>query len=508
MFSTTSSRKDVVSVTDDELYDWVKSIYKEEELDPKCLRFLTLRSSNVFTQPSFKEAFLAMRQLGRSENRTFSEIARYNKSSREIELTPREEVHLSANPEMATLFQMMASTDDFVVVDAMIRLGADTDLMMQGRGRVETPLSWHCTMIKNDVSSQGHINPIRLRIIHRLLQVGVDPNIGYPLHHACWAGDIKTAALLLEYGADPSVVKPFDNKRPHQLLSGALRKRFQKLRRRKNVATPPKLCWCLISGLPFEECHGGTEPKECDPFFGCPCRSRKLYGKCCQKQGIIHTETRERASYQQGSMVLWNDNVSKLYDDLMIGVESTDKIFNDLATDDPHHDFRQRLAIHMMNSARRDLFDPAYGHALKKICFSPTYAVGLLPKKECKDRRDQWNAAVDDYIATKDDTNDHRDAVQIERLSKVAWDGTRLYKECPGCGTIEDKVEDFKACSQCKMRHYCSKECQVQHWRSGGHKEKCGNETESENETLYFPSHKSINEFAVGYMSDFMIEYS
>eukprot|EP01029_Cantina_marsupialis_P029719 TRINITY_DN782068_c0_g1_i1.p1 TRINITY_DN782068_c0_g1~~TRINITY_DN782068_c0_g1_i1.p1 ORF type:complete len:188 (-),score=68.06 TRINITY_DN782068_c0_g1_i1:224-787(-) len=42
----------------------------------------------------------------------------------------------------------------------------------------------------------------------------------------------------------------------------------------------------------------------------------------------------------------------------------------------------------------------------------------------------------------------------------------------PSCENVEQKAGQFSKCSACKSVHYCSKECQVTHWKSG-HKAEC-----------------------------------
>ena len=55
-------------------------------------------------------------------------------------------------------------------------------------------------------------------------------------------------------------------------------------------------------------------------------------------------------------------------------------------------------------------------------------------------------------------------------------------KSCsnPTCGNTESRpgrivnneIGEFKSCSRCKQVYYCSKECQLQHWKNG-HKNVC-----------------------------------
>jgi hypothetical protein len=64
----------------------------------------------------------------------------------------------------------------------MIRFGADYEkLSSNGLGA----LSMTCAMIRKDRDEGRRAHPGRLRVIRRLLQVGVDPNAGCPLQYAC-----------------------------------------------------------------------------------------------------------------------------------------------------------------------------------------------------------------------------------------------------------------------------------------------------------------------------------
>ena len=49
-------------------------------------------------------------------------------------------------------------------------------------------------------------------------------------------------------------------------------------------------------------------------------------------------------------------------------------------------------------------------------------------------------------------------------------DCSRWTRECGNCGCQEK--EQLKACARCKAFHYCSKKCQVEHWKAG-HKVDC-----------------------------------
>lgn len=162
-----------------------------------------------------------------------------------------------------TLFHNTCMTADFVWVDAMIRLGANTDSLT---GTGDTPLSLACAMLMKDRTVSQKVHPGRLRIIKRLLQVGVDPNVGCPLQFACAANDLVTCGILLANGADPRIPAA-DGRLPKEHLAAPLRRRFLKL---PKGPRPEPLCWCLTSGESLNECHGKENGQEADPYFGCP----------------------------------------------------------------------------------------------------------------------------------------------------------------------------------------------------------------------------------------------
>merc|ERR1719362_132525 len=58
---------------------------------------------------------------------------------------------------------------------------------------------------------------------------------------------------------------------------------------------------------------------------------------------------------------------------------------------------------------------------------------------------------------------------EVHRISRTAGKNTA----CSFCGKKSDSA--LPACSLCKVMRYCSKECQKQHWSSGGHKKLCNN---------------------------------
>jgi TPR repeat protein len=44
---------------------------------------------------------------------------------------------------------------------------------------------------------------------------------------------------------------------------------------------------------------------------------------------------------------------------------------------------------------------------------------------------------------------------------------------CAVCDTPKTTKRPLHACSQCHTTHYCNRECQMKHWKEGGHKREC-----------------------------------
>ena len=117
---------------------------------------------------------------------------------------------------------------------------------------------------------------------------------------------------------------------------------------------------------------------------------------------------------------------------------------------------------------------------------------GQLSKIESKRRTDEWNAAVDAYVASG---RDPRRLFDVELHAKIGLNGGPLYKHCEaqGCGNVEKRdVEKMKCCGSCKLVRsqlfrvgaaklmrglhshqivYCSQACQVSDWPR--HKARC-----------------------------------
>ena len=56
-------------------------------------------------------------------------------------------------------------------------------------------------------------------------------------------------------------------------------------------------------------------------------------------------------------------------------------------------------------------------------------------------------------------------------------------KTCGNCGRRAEEGETFNHCSRCKVVPYCSKACQVHHWKNG-HKKACQDAREKEDDMM------------------------
>ena len=60
--------------------------------------------------------------------------------------------------------------------------------------------------------------------------------------------------------------------------------------------------------------------------------------------------------------------------------------------------------------------------------------------------------------------------------SKKKGGGTSCIRDCANCFAAEGSVQGVpvhNACARCLITFYCSKKCQKEHWKKGGHKEHC-----------------------------------
>ena len=84
------------------------------------------------------------------------------------------------------------------------------------------------------------------------------------------------------------------------------------------------------------------------------------------------------------------------------------------------------------------------------------------------------------------DRGDTGAAEALERVLKAGFSSIDIaiptihqgvsMRVCSNCGTAAAEGSSgvtLKPCSRCKAVVYCGKECQMQHWKAGGHKAGC-----------------------------------
>ena len=61
---------------------------------------------------------------------------------------------------------------------------------------------------------------------------------------------------------------------------------------------------------------------------------------------------------------------------------------------------------------------------------------------------------------------------QLPVFLDLGWSGIPAPKgrTCSGCGGL---AVELKKCSGCRVAEYCGRECQLAHWKQGGHKHEC-----------------------------------
>lgn len=94
--------------------------------------------------------------------------------------------------------------------------------------------------------------------------------------------------------------------------------------------------------------------------------------------------------------------------------------------------------------------------------------------------RKRWyihsNAPLSRGEETMDDPGQWISYSDLARLNRPIIPLLETGPACSVCSATEGKL---KRCAGCFVAKYCSRECQVQHWKRGGHKEECKSLQES-----------------------------
>jgi hypothetical protein len=89
-----------------------------------------------------------------------------------------------------------------------------------------------------------------------------------------------------------------------------------------------------------------------------------------------------------------------------------------------------------------------------------------LDKSELLQRVKEWNEALEKYC-------DDEALIGEERQSVIKLNKASPLAPCanPSCDAFEKKVKGFSSCSRCRTVAYCSRSCQMEHWKT--HKKSC-----------------------------------
>ncbi|GJE99465.1 hypothetical protein PsYK624_157290 [Phanerochaete sordida] len=323
-----------------------------------------------------------------------------------------------------------------------------------------------------------------LRIATLLVEQHADVNVSAdnetPLGVAAEAACRPLVELLLRHGARPIAVG-----KPGAPLfrSANQRSRYNALVRTTQASVPrparPCPCW---SGALLADCHA-ARAQPYPPSFLCRCGRSLTYERCCM-----------RREFRMEEQWCAEDDWLQPVEVRRVPLPATDDAFRAGLTKN-----RQMLAAGaqvpgyleslqdkmagfwqaMFRDMPPDIMDPAFLYALGQVDFAPRLWGRGLSKVEAKKRMDEWNAAVDKYIALG---TDERDRFTIELMSKIGMNGGALHKECDLCFKVENRdfVGKLKCCSSCKIIVYCSSECQVADWPR--HKAECKTKSRKEQE--------------------------
>lgn len=294
-----------------------------------------------------------------------------------------------------------------------------------------------------------------------------DSSLSIAAEIACW----PFVELLIRHGAKvPSVKHPGYP----TFRSAAQRSKFQSIVRtvKPSDSRPLRRCPCW-SGELLKDCHAaGSIPYPAE--YICLCGSKKVHGRCCMRREFRHLET-------------WNEENDWIMpvremplhipqdDAFQSGFSNAQQVMSNLFQS-PGFDmeaFKSRMkgfTRELLGSLLEGTVDPAFQYAMDQVDFMPRRVLFLLilscikshimasrlwnrnlSRVECKKRADEWNAAVDEYVASG---IDGRPVWDIEANSKIGLNGGPLYKGCEAedCDNIEGRyVEKMKCCSSCKL---------------------------------------------------------
>ncbi|KAJ7784435.1 hypothetical protein B0H16DRAFT_1402350 [Mycena metata] len=294
------------------------------------------------------------------------------------------------------------------------------------------------------------------------------------LHFAFVTDDWDLVTLLLEHGAHskptPSCVDA------ETLLPTAAKRRLAALNEKaKGVTRPRRLCPCF-SGKPLSDCHTQSRPYPND--FTCFCGSTKVYGKCCKTRSIPITEI----WHEEDKCIL---RIRSFVPDLpSYALPEVHAIMEQVRQNGDWEKVMQMVPEMIFNpniqsvrtevlelGLRENIGDPGFKFAYFETNFFPIIGVA-------RNKRREWNAAVDKYIESGVDSRPRSD---IEAAAKIGISLGAMLRVCEAdsCDKVEGRdMDKVLTCARCKMTFYCSPQCQKTDWSA--HKPVCGSSAQTE----------------------------
>ncbi|KAJ7780991.1 hypothetical protein B0H16DRAFT_1710245 [Mycena metata] len=346
-----------------------------------------------------------------------------------------------------------------------------------------------------------HLSGIIHEVLLFLISHHADPNETHRglslLHMACLCSSWDLIEALLLHGANPfpSSIETEDCT-PHEFFRnpGDATRFLSLVSEYCDTPRPPRICPCG-SGLPLNNCHAVAGGKPHALEYICPCGSRKTYSACCAKKPRMKyveewDEKKERLVVKQDIVMPMNLGLGMLRtevgeDSLQSQLQKTKVgLATQMAVDvlqARQEDMLQQLVqtgrvLRSGGSANRDLPSSVSVAVRLSDASSPESSpspncVLSMSKFEWKQLMEQWNEAVDDYIASG---VDKRPRATIENAAKLGLKGGALYRKCEasGCTKVEGRESvQMLICSGCRTTVYCGRDCQKIDW--SGHKSPC-----------------------------------
>ncbi|KZP00397.1 ankyrin [Calocera viscosa TUFC12733] len=403
------------------------------------------------------------------------------------------------------VLHIAASAADYLMTCELLRLGADPNVVDESGSTALLVILR--TLVQHKDITNGSIGQLmrgqlpdfeerllRLPAVARIL-IEHDADINFegkegatPLSLACAACDFDLVELLLRHGARPAtafkVTGYFD---PLPRLSAGDRSRFRELvekvkkERGLDATRPPRPCPCF-SGKPLLLCHYLGEHAY-PPEFLCPCGSQKTHQACCalvDGMTVIEKWVEEdgwgfighamsRAFYCSGSQD--PTEIARMLKKFQ-KLRQEEKCKEPMpGNDDQRKEICDKIMRRLEELCQDGRIDPGFLYAVRRVRFIPMTPNVDMPKAESGKRTEEWNAAIDHYIAHGRNT---RLPQELEEQLKIGKDGGAFFRTCDGgCGNKEHiHTPKLKRCSKCKIAVYCSEACQKTDWSK--HKKKCG----------------------------------